>query len=270
MNASAKGILAIAVGVASLLVSEAQVAKAATDCLIDRDNPIIIPAHGDDTKQLAYRLSDGSIVFLGRFTIDADGAPKAYGPDDSGLDDLANAGESGNWYGLATDAPDCGPAGTPLVQGADDPAPGFYVSTTAMTNPAVHDCRKQSNYVDSSSIPYVALPPAIAKLDRNRGNLVVVEQLPGGSPQFGVQADVAPRDGLGEGSIDLAQRLGLKSDPRHGGTSKRKIVFVVLTDRMAFPANADEVNTNASAAFDKWGGQERLDACRQALLSAPR
>ena len=37
-------------------------------------------------------------------TIDADGAPNAYHPDNTGLDDLANAGTPGRWEGLAKDA----------------------------------------------------------------------------------------------------------------------------------------------------------------------
>jgi hypothetical protein len=105
---------------------------------------------------------------------------------------------------------------------------------------------------------------------RIAGNLVVIKRLPNGGPEFAVYADGAPRYGSGEGSIEVGQRLGLKSDPRYGGTSERQIVFVVLSDRMAFPANADEVKRSANAAFEKWGGEARLEACRQALLSAPR
>lgn len=95
-----------------------------------------------DPAAKAYRLADGSIVFMGRLTVDADGAPKAYHPVGSkGLDALANGGEPGNWWALATDAvdargrPTCMSAGKPIVQGPDDPAPGFYVSRSTMTCP---------------------------------------------------------------------------------------------------------------------------------------
>jgi len=263
--------IAILIWLAALGVAANRLAVAGIDCSIDRNSPIVIPAHAKvDARKQAYRLPDGSILFLGSFTIDADGAPNAYGPDNRGLDDIANAGSPGNWYGLATDAQDCGPTGTPLHQSTNDPAPGFYVSTTSMTNPAVQDCRKQRNYVDSTSIPYVALPKAIAKLDKNRGNLVVIERLSGGSPEFAVLADGAPSYGFGEGSIELATRLGLNSDPRRGGTSQREIVFLEFTDRMGFPASADEVRSNSSAAFAKWGGEARLKVCRQVLSPPPR
>jgi len=243
-------------------------AMAANECDINSAGPIDIPAHkSSDTPKRAYRLSDGSVVFLGMFSVDADGAPNAYNPDNVGLDDITNAGSPGNWYGLATNAPSCGPAGALVIQGANDPAPGFYVSTTSMTNPSVHDCRNQRNYVDSTSIPYVALPRSIAKLENNQGNLVALKPLSAVSTEFAVHAEAAPSDGLGEGSIALAKRLGLKSDPRRGGTSKREIVFIILTERMGFPANAEEVQTKARVAFESWGGDDRLAACGRALQS---
>src|SRR5262245_7223653 len=66
-------------------------------------------------------------------TIDADGAPTAYAPEDSGLpelDDLANAGSDDSRWALITDA-----AGDPVIQGPGDPAPGCGVSTTALADP---------------------------------------------------------------------------------------------------------------------------------------
>ena len=34
--------------------------------------------------------------------IDADGSPRAYHPDNTGLDDLKHGGYPGNWWGIAT------------------------------------------------------------------------------------------------------------------------------------------------------------------------
>ena len=48
------------------------------------------------------RLAGTSAFFYeSGMTIDADGAPNAYHPDNTGLDDLANAGAPGRWEGLA-------------------------------------------------------------------------------------------------------------------------------------------------------------------------
>ena len=49
-----------------------------------------------------WRTPDSTAFFYeSGMTIDADGAPNAYHPDNTGLDDLANAGAPGSWQGLA-------------------------------------------------------------------------------------------------------------------------------------------------------------------------
>jgi hypothetical protein len=247
------------------------------DCQIDTTKQVTIPAHKtkenpNDQPKHGYRLSDGSIVFLGSLGVDADGAPKAYGPHDSGLDNIANAGSPGDWYGLATDGPNCEGSGTPLVQGPSDPAPGFYVSTTTLSDPAVNDCRKQRNYIDATSIPYVALSPLMAKVDQHEhtGKLVVVSKIAGGMPQPAIQADHAPGYGIGEASIELVQRLGLNANPRSGGSDVREFVYIVMPDRSGFPHAAKEVEDKAGTAFKWWGGEARLQTCKQGLLMAPR
>ena len=252
--------------------SAAAAAAASASCAIDLANPIVIPPDrpGAASKR-AWRLADGSVVFAGRVTVDADGAPRAYNPSNTGLDFLGNAGKPGNWFGVVTDTGK--PNGKPIVQGADDPAPGFFVSATAMTNPAVGNRRKQRNYVDSSTIPYVALSPLIARIEGNQGRLAMVARLSGdGVAQPAIQADQAPRSGIGEASIELTQRLGLNPSPKVGGTGSRDFLYLVLppTERAGFPADAAAVETAAQAAFARWGGAARLAACRTAVTAAPR
>jgi hypothetical protein len=259
--------------VASVALALAGAASAqAQTCPIDTANPIVIPkdpSKPNDRTKRAYRLADGSIVFLGRFTIDADGAPRAYGPNNTGLDATGNAGRPGNWWALATTAANCGPTGTPIVQGNDDPAPGFFVSKTTMENPAFN-CRKQRRYVDSDTIPYVALPRAIASITGNQGKLAVVQRTAAAGLGLAVHADQAPKFGIGEGSMQLARTLGLNPNPRAGGTGTRELLFLVLPQRMGFPADAGAVETAARTAFEAWGGMGRLTACRTAVENAPR
>ena len=71
------------------------------------------------------RTREKALFFVAGMTIDADGSPRAYHPRGSppGLDFLANAGSPGNFFGIVTDR-----HGNPVVQSADDPAPGFFVS----------------------------------------------------------------------------------------------------------------------------------------------
>jgi hypothetical protein len=101
-----------------------------------------------------YLDPDGSVHFVGEFTIDCDGCPMAYGPDGclpEPYDYLANAGYPGNWWGIVTDE-----YGNPYEQKESDlreraPYPGLYVSTTAYVNPGYgkYDVRR---YVDSEKV----------------------------------------------------------------------------------------------------------------------
>src|SRR5271154_5866982 len=51
-----------------------------------------------------WQLGDGAaFLFRSGMTIDADGAPNAYNPEDTGLDDLYNAGQPGHWDGIVQD-----------------------------------------------------------------------------------------------------------------------------------------------------------------------
>ena len=90
-----------------------------------------------------------------RMDVDVDGAPTAYGPPGMRtLDRLKNAHTMGDM-----DAPIVGfilEHGKPVVQGPDDPAPGYYVSQTAFEDDSLpeHDPRR---YVDATKISYVVL-----------------------------------------------------------------------------------------------------------------
>jgi hypothetical protein len=227
----------------------------------------------------AYRLDDGSLIFMGRLRVDADGAPRAYHPQQQrGLDRLDNAGHAGDWWGIATNTrdhegdPNCAPHGKPVVQGPHDPAPGFYVSTTTMMDPRVEDCRRQRAYVDADAINYVALPRKLAAYDarHHAGPLAMVVNTRNEKRAGAVLADEAPPTGFGEGSIALARRLGYRPSPRDGGTEARDAFYLVFTDTQKFPHAEKVVDDAAAAAFARWGGDERLAVCRKALAKLPR
>jgi hypothetical protein len=222
----------------------------------------------------AYKLQDGSIVFLGRLTVDADGSPHAYHPVNArGLDDKENAGRPGHWAGIATD--NCAEDGNPVIQGPNDPAPGYYVTPTTMRASTNVSCEVQSNYVNAEKIPFVALPPKVARIltDRaahtTRGNAVVVAN-PSGAVKTAVFADQSPAFGRGEGSVKLVSDLGYNPNARNGGTEVRELVYVVLPQRLGFPADANTVKSEVTPLFEAWGGEKRLAACRGELLKAAR
>jgi hypothetical protein len=77
-------------------------------------------------------LNSRAFFFVSGMTIDADGAPNAYNPDDTGLDELANAGAPAHWNGIITDRD-----GNPLIQQRERsfyPFPGYYISCTSLSD----------------------------------------------------------------------------------------------------------------------------------------
>lgn len=145
--------------------------------------------------------------------IDADGSPFAYHPvSDSGRDALANAGRKGNWWGIVTDA-----SGKPIVQSKSDPAPGYYVSTTSLQNNSI-GVNSPYRYINSDSVPFFVLPANKTILNSvHLGDIALVENTRIGKGFYAIFADVGPKDKIGEGSIYLANQLGIASNPRTGG-----------------------------------------------------
>lgn len=172
---------------------------------------------------ISIDTENGVITFVDGFHVDADGSPRAYGPAGTKpLDYLANAGTPGNWWGIATDK-----QGVPYIQGKDDPYPGYYVSTTSLTNPgyAVSDPRR---YINSETVPFIVLPPAYKNWGVKMGAKCRVTNLTNGKSSEAVFADVGPATKIGEGSIALAEALGIPSNPKKGGTDKKIIRYEVF------------------------------------------
>lgn len=196
-----------------------------------------------------------SLAWCAGLEIDADGAATAYSAPGSGLvalDYLANAGRPGNWYGLACDGD-----GQPYVQRAEDPAPGYYVSTTALVDPTKEE-RDPRRYVDSLTVPYLSVPPELIKAGVRKGDLAWVNL--DGLSSSAIVADASPHGHLGEGSIALAQTLGLPASPKSGGIGRgvRCVVFLRSAAVPAWPRDLGELSECAAELFDLWGGAARL------------
>lgn len=194
----------------------------------------------------------GSIMYKAKLYIDADGSPRAYGPNNSGLDWTANAGSPGNWWGVVTDV-----NGEPIIQGAGDPYPGMYVSTTSLVNSA-YPSNNPLRYTNSETVPFFVLPSALVSLGGiSIGDIGYVFNTQNGQGCYAIFADGGPAGKLGEGSIYLADQLGINSNPRTGGTSLGIIDYIVFPQSGAgqgtIPTIA-EINAIGASYMNSLGG----------------
>jgi Fungal chitosanase of glycosyl hydrolase group 75 len=150
-----------------------------------------------------------------RMDVDVDGAPKAYGPPGTDtLDYPRNAHSMGH-----LDAPVVGymtenaPPHQPIVQGPNDPAPGYYVSQTAYEDESNANERDPRRYVDATAINYVVLGDKAHEMGARLGDLVAVYSLRTHRSVFGIVGDNGNPSG-NEGSLHLLQALGY---PFHNG-----------------------------------------------------
>jgi hypothetical protein len=145
-------------------------------------------------------------------TIDVDGAPNAYGPDDSkALDYELNAHEGDPptkqdpIVGYITRNND---GRTPVAQGPNDPYPGFYISTTAFQNSA-RQMTDPRRYCNAAKINYVVRAESAHRRNVRVGDFVVVHSINNHVMVYGVVGDTGNSNGS-EGSLALAQALGYK------------------------------------------------------------
>jgi hypothetical protein len=264
--------------------------------------------------QVTVWAADGAYFFTSHMFVNADGAPDAYKPDRKGLSyvcDGAVAFENNrcvwpesnpDWQSRCNAAFDQAVAanwqgdhmcvfgwrmkggrqlggsnvgGAPLIQGARDPAPGNYVSTTSMTIAGAPE-ESQRRYVNSREIPFFVLSRKLrevtgAKLGSS-SSVGVVYRPSTDAIVYAVFADVGPSWQIGEGSIALHYALGGDPISKIGGVDRAKrnmtddIVYVVLPRAMAagsldHGAFRAEIAAMASAAFKVWGGREKLKLC---------
>ncbi len=211
-------------------------------------------------KTRIYSLEGSDAFFFTQgMTVDADGSPRCYHPKNKpGLDHPANGGRPGNWWGVVTDNGKRN--GKPIIQGPDDPAPGFYVSTTSLID-GTKNRKDPARYVNSEEVPYFVLPPK-PKHGAVKGDLGMIINLKNQKCIGGVYADVGPVAHLGEGSIAAARALGINDSPRFGGTSKG-IVYVVFPgtrSRPAWPWTPKELQAKTKELFKAWGGMAQVNA----------
>lgn len=203
------------------------------------------------------RFSTDPAIFFYRagMMVDADGSPHAYHQDNTkGLDFLANAGKPGDWWALVTDTGEAD--GKPIVQGARDPAPGFYISMTSLEDSS-KKTQDPKRYVDSETIPYFVLP-SDRTFGAGLGDFGVVVNPLNKKICGCVFADIGPDDEIGEGSISLAKALGINANPKNGGVNDGLAYIVFPGSKSAWPLTAEAISQKTTKLFTTWGGIEKI------------
>lgn len=194
-----------------------------------------------------------------RVSLDADGSPRAYHPDDTGIDANANAGfPHRGWRSvLAVDPTN---SDHPYVQ-PDGPFADYFVSKTSLRDHHAADTDPAA-YVDSERIPYIVFPGAFyaIKGTGRYGDLAMVREAGGGRETAAIVADGGPTKApLGEMSLALATALGgTNPNPRNGRGAPRGtfeyVVFPGSASAPAWPRSVEDIDRHARGLLADLGG----------------
>lgn len=213
-----------------------------------------------EINAIAYRCDHVSI--------DADGAPNAYNPENTGLDDLANAGYPHKSWWKDVLAEDPMRSNFPYVQREPAKYPGFFVAKTSLRNPdpLVPDTSTEK-YVDATRVPYIVYTSDFYKASGtgHLGDFVFVASET--SSSWAILADTGGHV-LGEISISLASKLsGGPVNARNAeGAPRAPLSFIAFLNTAHFlkwPISDVQIQTVGDELSAKIGGSEALLAlCR--------
>jgi hypothetical protein len=244
---------------------------------------------------------DGAVAFKTQgLQVDADGAPNSYLVDGNGLSRTCDgalgivAGKSvppgrPHWQEICQNAWQRAQATgdysqvdifgfyvdprtkAPVIQQVGDPLPGNgFVSTTSMSIEGSPESA-QRHWVDATKVPYIVLSGALAhKYKINFGDLAVIYAPALAKSAFAVFADTNPT--LGEASVKLHLDLGHNPIRSHSGVDRAELGLDGQVITLVFPgahthgvvdaaAWNQEIQSVGGAAFEKWGGIDKLKAC---------
>jgi hypothetical protein len=204
------------------------------------------------------------VFFAAKMAIDSDGSPHSYHPEDKGLDWLRNGGnpDTNTWWGVYA-----GQDGKPVVQGPNDPAPGYYVSTTTLTDMSVSNPADPRRYVDAEKVPFVVVPPAVMKAcGVKMGDFAFVANLRNDRSTAAIVADIGPKTKIGEGSMALAERLGIPNSPKNGGADGGVAYLLFPASGNGSARSMRDIEKNGRRLLKAWGGEDLL---RKSLAGGP-
>jgi hypothetical protein len=101
-------------------------------------------------------------------------------------------------------------------------------------------------------VPYLSVPPELRAAGVKLGDVARVSYCDQWSPA--IVADVGPRGHLGEGSIALANALGINSSPRYGGVAHGVQVALWVASTKGWPRTLDDVTAQVTQLYAAWPG----------------
>jgi hypothetical protein len=201
-----------------------------------------------------------------RMAIDADGAPNAYNPQDTGIDANANAGyPHGGWRNvIVADPADHAKA---YVQ-PSGPYKDFFVSKTTLEDTTL-PVTDYNRYVDARKIPYLVFPGQFYQMSGTGvfGDFGAAYNLNNDKKSALIVGDMGAADHkLGEVSIKLAENLGGSHvNPRNGGGMPAgKFIYVVFPKSKLTPKwriGLEQIQQKSDELIAGIGGWERILEC---------
>jgi hypothetical protein len=206
-------------------------------------------------KVKVMRIRDTKPVFFkAKMAIDADGAARAYHPDNihEALDRLKNA--TGGSKKFIQGKKKNGVVGK-------GPRPGFFVSETALSSGEAFDA---GSFVDAEFIPYIVLPSKFVE-GVKLGDLCTVVNLKNFRATGAIVADTNPH--VGEASVRTAINLHVHDTSfpitelaKNGGDTGANYLYIVYPGSRVPPRQtapywpAETITEGADAKFAEWGG----------------
>jgi hypothetical protein len=146
-----------------------------------------------------------------------------------------------------------------VIQTANDPAPGFYISTTSLEDPR-REAKDPRRYVNAEAINFIVLPSGLG-LGAKLGDFAVVIRPETQSYDCALYADEGPPRKIGEASIALAKALGIPARPKSGGVAHGIVYLVFPGTEKGWPNSEGEIDQYGATLFAKWGGIEKVKDC---------
>jgi len=102
----------------------------------------------------------------------------------------------------------------------------------------------------------------VAKLAKTwLGDFATVVNLDNGKVSSAIYADAGNSFKIGEGSIALAEALGIGSNPRTGNSARHVFYLVFPGSGNHKPRPLAEINEEGKRLFESWGGMTRVNQC---------